>query len=779
MAYMTKTMKNKQRKMKSAFDDMVNTKAAEIYEAEVDKRTLRWKQKIKDAATQSLDRILEKERREIEADVLANRRNVIRSTSLVTSEEVARRMKSNLGTSEIFDPLSFIYNDPEKTSFLKGDSSINDRYATYYVTIKNLSTGEEYMHTEPVGTDDLENWLLLFIHHPICSDINMAKEQEFPKLRKPGISELWKKTHMKVNGEKWEMVVTLARQASSLSETPDFTTDCVVFYLKSPKLPLTFQTYSTKFNHMHSRKECQLQFGMLALAQKLLKDAGLTELKRNNTSMNITQKNAVVATIIHGDSIYSRRDIAGSVFYGAFASNVQEPTCGSAVLPQLFKYLHFLLPILQPNELIRYNIASPHRYGYALHIPNLAGWSVAASVNMLGCPSAIEGAFPNAGEYDEQDDNDTRQRAPYLFAFMQNTVSVEEIEVFQTELNQANIDAQIEYEKAYSKHKADTSTTNLQKKLLQKLEDVSSGKIDISNSATEEQMQAMSDSMWEALMKYSGIWTIQNRINDILEPLKTAQAIQKGIDFINLWSKKDEANQNDIDVFTSVLYQICLGLAEATIAQIKTKLQNKHKKEEATNAYNAEEQRMKAIMDPSNATVRLHSDHEVFTEAMKIYRSIYASAELNKAELPKKLIEELRTLTQVPLKLGDREKMHLEYGKVLSFMQTTCSGSPPYKWYNMAKQSLLKDPITLCKILFREPSILLKHYIPPPFLKRSILDINISSIYSNRMIMKSYSIYHKLIDKLQTDITEYSSALAYALFTDDDDKGLRSNWKTS
>ena len=145
MAYMTKTMKNKQRKMKSAFDDLVNTKAAEIYEAEVDKRTLRWKQKIKDAATQSLDRILEKERREIEADVLANRRNVIRSTSLVTSEEVARRMKSNLGTSEIFDPLSFIHNDTERASFLNGDSSIKDGKETFYVTVKNLSTGEEYL----------------------------------------------------------------------------------------------------------------------------------------------------------------------------------------------------------------------------------------------------------------------------------------------------------------------------------------------------------------------------------------------------------------------------------------------------------------------------------------------------------------------------------------------------------------------------------------------------------------------------------------------------------
>ena len=131
------------------------------------------------------------------------------------------------------------------------------------------------------------------------------------------------------------------------------------------------------------------------------------------------------------------------------------------------------------------------------------------------------------------------------------------------------------------------------------------------------------------------------------------------------------------------------------------------------------------------------------------------------------------------LDVSDREKIHLEYGKVLSFMQTTCSGTPPYKWYNMAKRSLSINPIITCKILFTEPDHFLNQYIPQPFVGQPFSKISSSSIYSNRMIMDGYSAYSKLFDKLQTKISEYNFALAYALFTCDYGLGVSTNWKTS
>jgi len=402
---------------------------------------------------------------------------------------------------------------------------------------------------------------------------------------------------------------------------------------------------------------------------------------------------------------------------------------------------------------------------------------VAASVNMLGCPSAIEGAFPYTDEYDDQDDNDTKKRAPSLFAFMQNIVSVEEIESFQTELNQANIAAQKEYTAAYNKHKADVDTSTKQKRLLKELEN-KHGKIDVEINATEEQMQAMSDTMWEALMRYTGLCIIQNRINDILEPLKTAQTIQEGIDFIALWSKKDTADRKDISVFTSVLYQICLGLADATLAQMKIDLQFENRKEKANDACNAIQADLEKEKN-ADASPKYTSE-QAKQEAFQHYdEELRKAADLTEGELAKKIIEELRAMCIAPLRVSDREKIHLEYGKVLSFMQTTCSGTPPYKWYNMARRSLSINPIIICKILFIEPANFLNQYTPQPFVGQPFLTLNSSSIYSKHMIMDGYSAYNKLSDKLQTDTSQYNFALAYALFTNDVARGVSTKWKTS
>ena len=734
-----------------------------------------------------------------------NSRKMDASTLVITGflppTEVATRMRSKINCGNMYDFLEH-WSTAEKDNFLGCKTPTDKSKLKYFITVKNISSKEEYMYPKPVESLDL--WQVLFINHPIFAGIDVAVEPDFPELQAPATHDLWSCTRMYKKRDHWEIYVSIIPHDAPLDKIPSLGTDCVFVHLRSPDLPTCNEAFLSRFTTVHERRECTKQFAMLAMARSILTESGLqSKLHMATDAAQPSDRDkssaSLAASMVHGDAILQPKRSMHMTFYGGFVSNLNEPTCGSVVLPQLLRHLSFLLPLLKQDDGLMYNVSAPHRYGYALQIPNLSGWSVSAAVNMLGCSIAIDRVFEvfdsrlrllaKDRQHSAFGSSKSRLLLSDLPSYDFNTPSsgsasglsleryLEELDFFHSKLLKVKDAIEDNYNDAYVHFMADAAVSQRNKEEVKKLEE-SGGAIDLKKIATNRQKKYMSFEMWKCLMELSGIVSMMEPMSCVIEQYRGTLDIARGNRFLALWTQKKPATAEDIDNCVVVLFDMCYGLAtlvvdalekrnkkgvsfrkQFAVREEQTTLAAKTAADTALTDAQAAAAAAGGGAPPANIPVltsaakKAEAAHKKAAELLAYYTDI-------ETQDPSNLIFEIIDIFHNVI---DKSQLIFEPQKIKDFLINNCRDISPRDWCAKANTILIKDPITFFRLMISEPSIL-KAYVPAALKEINLFERIQSSIHFKKEMILALESYNQCCSVYTPTRKVIADALAYAVF---------------
>ena len=260
----------------------------------------------------------------------------------------------------------------------------------YMVTVHNLRTHEQYMHPTPI--DPLDKWYQYFLDRPIFRDINFLRADPFPPLAAP-THKAYTVQRMQL-GDEWFAVI-VNRVAPATVSLPTLDLDTVQVYLISPTLPSTFDVFERVYARTSQLRHAyagHYAAGALAMGHGFkLSTNGAPPLPPALAA----DEDGYDIALLHGERLRDARTLASPArFAGTFVTTRVEANTGADVLPLVLQHARFLLPLLDADAPVDYDILQPHRYGYLFQLRSVAGWRIFGAVNMYATVDELESAFP-------------------------------------------------------------------------------------------------------------------------------------------------------------------------------------------------------------------------------------------------------------------------------------------------------------------------------------------------------------------------------------------------
>ena len=291
-------------------------------------------------------------------------------SSSLSPQQVARIMTSSVANTNFALKTKLIGNP---TSYCAG------------IVVRNLQSGEETLLTQPVFpkiTDTFSStWYHEYTDHPVFQDIDFkSTSMDLP-------NPLFNMDHLSTSciihtgrGKLLQVIAFLVYEKDFyLPDFPSKPTDHVILYIIPPSVPKN----RNSFIHLPSPRQQRfyaLQYGLLKLGKKA------EGFLLRNTDPVIGPTDAVTTAM--------RQDYMGtdSVFTGAwetmylkaaFSLPATEKTAGTNIIPKVLQKLNFLLPGVDSEQSVYYDILQSHKFAYTFRIRNLAGWKVVGAVNAV------------------------------------------------------------------------------------------------------------------------------------------------------------------------------------------------------------------------------------------------------------------------------------------------------------------------------------------------------------------------------------------------------------
>ena len=421
----------------------------------------------------------------------------------------------------------------------------------YFVVIKNITTGEQYMQPKPM--DSLDGWQYVFLEQPIFKKLNLALEPQFCNLAKPRVNdEMWAKTEFTKNKEKFLVITSLAFHHSvfEIDIDPSSPVDFIALRAHSPILPANHST----FKHIQSsqlRRACALQFALQRLAVEYGFDSTLEE---HSVPDGALPEHVMVSSLIHGDGIVEGSDWCHYQISGGFISNTPENNAGSVVTPMILQSLHFLILALnQSSQYFDIEIIQPHKYGYILRLPDLAGWNVMTSINMHGSNAAMESEFINNKFHGKDDFSRLSSCVVSSDWILNNYCSYNVIRdlLFRVEALKLKINQEFEAEQLKWKETDAEAAAPFQ---------------EITSQTSDIQKDKLPRNLWHMMMIYVGLNVMAYTLSPVLLNKKREELVVKGNTFIKIVLEphaqiKPIKNETNVGL-VHILFEFCKGLAK-------------------------------------------------------------------------------------------------------------------------------------------------------------------------------------------------------------------------
>jgi hypothetical protein len=253
----------------------------------------------------------------------------------------------------------------------------------YFVSLKSLDTQEEYMHPRPLNTlTGYQNYLLncyLFERqqHAVAGGV-------FPILKLPGQNGVGP-----VSMENFELMNGARFQAVAVVDGGEMGNMAV--FVRSPQLPSSMEALNVLWPSKNQKLVCSNHFGVVGLLTHAFGASVQWAREGQNDGLDMAGPanstdgaDLVLANLlIHGKEAVSPLQRQRSCLSGATQLFELERTAGSVSLPLVLRHLHWLQFIAQDEARVPYRIIAPNKFAYAVHMPNVFGWEIFFSVNIL------------------------------------------------------------------------------------------------------------------------------------------------------------------------------------------------------------------------------------------------------------------------------------------------------------------------------------------------------------------------------------------------------------
>ena len=251
------------------------------------------------------------------------------------------------------------------------------------IVIRNLRTGEETLITQPTFPELTANfstsWILSFVDHPVFRHFDFASMRTAPYLESPLLQPGELCTSCIFQAGREETLQALAFLACP-TDTPDkkSSEDLVTVQIYTPVLPISYKAFNTLASH-HLRRVYALQHAFVRLAISSL-DMAVSSPPLGDTQ--IAGLDAYTNSLyMHDTPNLFATDWNTYKIKLCFSLPATEKTAGSSIIPVVLASLNFLLPALDANQDVAYDILQPHKSSYYFRFRNIAGWRVLGAVN--------------------------------------------------------------------------------------------------------------------------------------------------------------------------------------------------------------------------------------------------------------------------------------------------------------------------------------------------------------------------------------------------------------
>lgn len=427
---------------------------------------------------------------------------------------------------------------------------VEDKEASFMVVVKNLSTGEQYLHSHAFTTETLSQWHKYLLEKPIFRHVDLQKEPTFPILPNPAHFHT---AYSIINFAKGrDLFQIVCFPACSLATYPPFMenrNDRVLLRAQTPLLPTTHEQYRLLKTSIQ-RRVCALQFAFIELARQ--RDFTVT-LQQTRKETNPMSTELSTSSVVQGDGVMCGGKWQSFEISGGFMSNSDEASCGSSIIPQVLRYLDFLLPGVPSNHEIEYHIIQQHKYGYLFAMPHLAQWQIWGAVNMAATIQTMQEEFVALimDSSSQQPTKDFSTSILSLWPTDMNALREMTALIQETKNEQAKL-----FESLVQK-----STQPELKKVFPNVDAIT----------TEEQRDQLTDSMWHHLLAYTGLSLILPLLEPQITALYRSENLVMGDWLLRhcLTSKTSMTQPQRLQAIT-ILFQMCLGLATVLTSQLNT-----------------------------------------------------------------------------------------------------------------------------------------------------------------------------------------------------------------
>lgn len=251
----------------------------------------------------------------------------------------------------------------------------------YNLVLKDMVSGQEYMHPESVTS--LDNWHCLFVDCPLLQGVDFVSHA-FPDLlllSPPSHDVAVLARTFTIRSRTFKLTVT---RAPLSPQSP------VTFYaLSTADLPIHYTAFEAKFPTSAKRKACLRQYAILAL----LSSKGLDAVPLAKGIPIINDEFMIQQlTLEHSTNLFHGVGTKSYQASGWFEMQERETTAASASLPLLLKHLYFLQFTLG-GKAIEYHIKAPNKYAYMVRLRDVGGLEIYYQVNMNASLVAMQNAF--------------------------------------------------------------------------------------------------------------------------------------------------------------------------------------------------------------------------------------------------------------------------------------------------------------------------------------------------------------------------------------------------
>ena len=350
----------------------------------------------------------------------------------------------------------------------------------YWIVLKNTSTLEEEITTEPLDKQHLKKWCEKFVNTNLFSNINLYGKYSFPKIKTPDPdSHLWEQTGFSIDEVNFISTV-IVDPLRNLSTNYDYVHIC----LKTPWLPRTYESFK-QLKHSNSRKLVMYHEAIVKLlttnnnlrikddpnstpelsipptpdqASKKAKDEDSSLTKSSETKIKATASQNLLsyslATSIHGENVVPEGQWHAYKIEGCFESSQIEKSPGAAVVQQVLSYLYPYLLLLDNSCNVDYQIIQPCKFAYTFYLQKLAGCKVWGAVNMCASDEAL---FCANDQYSFIPQNNQFFHNGELGMYIQNFSAIQ-MQQFLTQITRTIDNVKSEFEKTYPFAKKDPSS---------------------------------------------------------------------------------------------------------------------------------------------------------------------------------------------------------------------------------------------------------------------------------------------------------------------------------